>query len=384
MSKKISDLTTTTVTDETTYIPVISGDPLRNSKIAVDSIIDPLLVDISTLSQNVSDLIAYNEEISNNYILVKGKGTPTQNGAELLDAYNRASKTIYSPSSVNVITIVVYPGYYTTATVLIMDTEYVNIVSLTGKADIILDTIQPLSLYQSAGVTDSNFSAGIIVNQKNVLVSGIKTSKSFIVGSIGNTGDNYINEVDTTTITKNCTGDEGSFQSVLTSKLDGVSSHKAFDCIGVDYCFGAHTSNGEYYNCTSSQNSFGSNNSLGIYHDCTSGNYSFGNAQGAGDSDGLYVNCISGLFSFGANASGSYFNCTGGSGSFEPTPSGTFIRCTSTNGFGSSLVAYAYPTAVAHYCKNTSYGFTAFNSVLYCINDMAPVATILEDSGTTI
>jgi hypothetical protein len=79
----------------------------------------------------------YLEKYGTNYIIVSGKGTPSKNATELKSAYDAAKAK--SPSATNVITVVVAPGNYGISdTLFSFDASYIDVLSLTGNADIII------------------------------------------------------------------------------------------------------------------------------------------------------------------------------------------------------------------------------------------------------
>ena len=273
--------------------------------------------------------------VGTNYIMVYGKGTPTDNAAELQAAYN-AAKTMprylgsVGESFVGILkgqtftetvdglylvafrdfdalnddqaanfatqlsteaeaksvrtTVIVAPGDYTFETPFQVDAEGIDIVSLTGNADILL--------------------SGINVTANDVYLKGL------------NCGTNAFN---------------------IDNNLDKL---KCENCIGGDYSFGTD-----------------SNFCAGTFIKCVAGNNSFGGSEfSAGHviSGSTFINCIGGTGCFGGN--GGYFigeaiNCIGGSDSF---------------GGGDGELS-----GIVKYCQLTSGTFPTVSGnghVLYCIN----------------
>ena len=109
-------------------------------------------------------------------MFVNGGGISTANGEEFETKYQTTSTM--SPSENNVVTVVVAPGKYTFGSVrLLVNKPYVNIVSLTGNPDVMLD--------------------GINVTANNVYLKGLNCGENKF-GECSSSLDNLILE--------NCTG----------------------------------------------------------------------------------------------------------------------------------------------------------------------------------
>ena len=300
-----------------------------------------------------------------NYIFVKGDGTPEENAIELQEAYDTAKtmpiyrgllsgiNTFYIDqtfeSSENNLfyrvisnytgevsevidfavqvteeeaksvhtTVVVAPGQYKFGeTAFIVDTPYINIVSLTGNSDVILNSDE----------NKSGREVGINVTANNVYLKGLDCgANSFTVG-------NYLN----TLVCENC--------------------------IGGDYSFGgAGTASGTFSYCTGGNNSFGGyGTASGTFDYCTGGDYSFGGDEGT--TSGTFTNCSGGNNSFGGDggtASGTFTNCSGGNNSF---------------GGGGAIAS----TARLYYCRLNSGTFgtpEAGGKLVLCIDGNDAVVT---------
>ena len=72
-----------------------------------------------------------------NYIYVYANGTDTENATELQNAYNFAKQQ--NPSSTNVWSVICGAGYYNFSSDFILDTEYINLVSLDSNRSVIFD-----------------------------------------------------------------------------------------------------------------------------------------------------------------------------------------------------------------------------------------------------
>jgi hypothetical protein len=228
------------------------------------------------------------------YVYVAANGTDTENGLELLAAYSTAQTM--NPSATNRITVIVAPGNYrlNQTNALSLNTPYIDVVSLTGNTDVILN---------APGI--NTFNSSVKVNADNVYVKGINTlDKIFYVAS----------GLSSTTI-ENCIGGNYSFGSNDPNNFSPFNITSTFiNCIGKNYSFG--TSYLDF--------------AAGTYINCTAGDYSF-----SGNAAGKFTNCVAGEESFGAygntGASGTFTNCKGGNGCFgiSAPASGTFINCES-------------------------------------------------------
>jgi hypothetical protein len=270
------------------------------------------------LSSSINELI-FNPLSGSNYIFVEANGTPTQNGLSLSASYVQAKAS--SPSLTNRIAVLAGPGKYTFASNFTLDTQYIDVVSLTGECDVL--------------VTGSGT---IVVSANDTYVRGIDVDvKNFIItGSFPNT-----------TI-KNCKGGDYSFGGntppvVGSPASPGYTIAGTFiDCEGGDYSFaGLGSAYGSFVGCIGGNFSFGSYCD-GIFTNCTAGDYSF--AYDADIEGGKLQNCTAGAYSFAAIGniiSGATLNnCIGGLDSFAQginSVTGTLIGCILTNGSFNTL-----------------------------------------------
>jgi hypothetical protein len=217
------------------------------------------------------------------YILVKGEGTPTENAQELQSAYDLA-KTM-SPSANNRITVIAAAGLYGFfGTPFIMDTEYIDLVSLDGNRSIIF-----------------NGSGTISITANDVFVKGVSVliGKNFTIG-------------------------------------DDLNLLKIENCYGGALSFGGSSNivSGTFINCEGSGRNFGFNGvASGTFINCKSGTQSFGG--GGGTASGTFTNCLGGEFSFGDNGilSGKLYYCRLTTGTFETVSgSGRTYYCIDGNG----------------------------------------------------
>jgi hypothetical protein len=224
------------------------------------------------LSESINEVEFYPLSGSN-YTFVEANGTPTQNGLSLSASYALAKTA--SPSLTNRFAVLLGPGKYELASNFTFDTEYLDVVSLTG--------------YKDVYVTGS---ATIVVGADNIYVRGIDTGNNnfTITGSFPNT------------ILKNCKGGNESFGGSPTSPV-GLAASPGYtiastfvDCEGGDRSFAGYGSAyGTFINCIGGNESFG-NYCDGTFKGCVGGNNSFatlGNIEG-----GIIENCTAGDASF--------------------------------------------------------------------------------------
>ena len=298
------------------------------------------------------------------YILIKANGTAEENGAELEAAYEQAKLATpynYPLSNVNRFTILVPAGIYITSAdhyQFVFDTDYIDIVSLSGNADVYL--------------------SGITVSATDILVKGIDTSKAIDLG-----------------------GEQPGFN------LGAYGVNQVFDtCIGGNYSFGwGGTLTGTFINCIAGNNSFASAADFsppvgiteispafftvicaGTFTNCAAGDNSFGVGFIEARATGNFTNCTAKTFSFGATvgsfgggrASGLFKNCEGTTFCFAPDASaftGTAYNCIS----GSNSFANEVNNGSLYYCKSsgTLPGVNPFvgGRIVLCIENGTTVVT---------
>ena len=344
---KIINLPEITEADNTTYIPVSSGSTNATRKISAANLVGSNSTIDHTLQFGAGATIkiqtgvdgstpVYREfpatELSSSdlngtsYVMVYGVGTPAENAAELQAAYNEAKNMPrylgelpdQDPGLLNVgqtyfdtveshyyvvintgilrraiteaeaksvrTTLIVAPGDYTFGvTKFAVNTEYIDVVSITGNKDVKLD--------------------GINITADNVYIKGVNCGVvAFIVAT------NLPNS-----IFENCEGDALSFGAGFTF------SSKSINCIGGASSFGG---DGGIFS--------------GIAIDCIGGNLSFGGGD-SGTFSGTSINCTGGVESFGggvdASLIGTLENCKLTSGTFQtPTGAGKIYNCINSSG----------------------------------------------------
>lgn len=215
------------------------------------------------------------------YIFVQANGTPSENASNLIMAYDEASNMIPAPSVNNIVTLILAPGKYTfgTGNGFNIYKSYLNVVSLTGNADVFIDSIYINAEYGTNG---------------SIYVKGI------------NTGTNQFNI------------------------SDGMDNLVCENCVGLgDSSFGGVDLSGTFINCTGGFRAFGSGKyppstsairgiASGTFIRCTGGDESFGGDE-YGTATGTFINCVGGNYSFGSKSntfSGNAIYCIGGSSAF--------------------------------------------------------------------
>jgi len=327
------------------------------------------------------------------YIVVKGDGaTAAENGAELKAAYDIAvASTPYgsAKSSSNEYTILVAPGTYDMSAYngaygWEIDADYVNVISLSGIADVVLTTFLVSSSFCTIkGIDASPNNGQILIDPSTTSITFdtcIASDFSFGAGITMN-GHTF----------KNCTAGSNSFGSsmVLFAPIPFVTPPQSTpqtvtiqactfeNCVAGSNSFGAALVDAGIIDSTfnkcsistlgSPANSFGYAGNFGpnggtvyigstTFTDCKSGWYSFGchtDFVGASvliDSNAVFTNCKAEAYTFGysltgntAEAIGFFKNCTADAFSFgynamtrQGMANGTFENCTliQTEGFG--------------------------------------------------
>jgi hypothetical protein len=239
------------------------------------------------------------------YVYVAASGTDVENAAELQAAYTTA-KTM-SPSATNRITIVCGPGNYNfDATTFVMDTQYIDLVSLDGNRSIVFNS--------------SDVFGTLWINKNNIYVKGVDVlTKALCVGT-------DLNNI----VVENCKGGNYSFG------FGGNISGTFIDCTAGDNSFAsASTTSAPIGVLNNGMDSYAS----GVFINCTAGQQSFGQSfLSVGVANGTFTNCKATFSSFGSvtigggtvAANGIFTNCIaiGSSFAYNGHCGGTFISCT--------------------------------------------------------
>jgi hypothetical protein len=295
----------------------------------------------------VSGNTTYIAEISNsnataipfegtNWSFVYGNGSHTANATQLQNAYTTAkTKTPNgSPlSATNRFTIIVGSGYYSFSSNLVMDAQYIDIVSLTGNADVVFSGAGTLSV-----TANDVFIKGIDVTTKNLTLA--TNLNSFVAENCIGGNNSFGGGLACSGLFTNCTGGENAFGGGST----GVASGTFVNCTGGASAFGGFggEANGTFTNCVGGQYAFAGGGGVanGTFNNCTSYNYSFGGG-GGGSASGTFINCNALSESFGGGSSGlssgTFTRCIGTTSAFggDGASSGTYTDCQGgDNSFG--------------------------------------------------
>ena len=291
------------------------------------------------------------------YIFVAADGTPVENALELQAAYDQA-KTM-SPAADNRITVIAAPGEYALNGLFTMDTQYIDLVSLTGNRDVIFDRadivgdpfdFDPYYAYYESELV-SSIGECMLVSADNVFVKGIKgklRQSPNWDNSLGE-GEDYILPIQignnlSGLVMENCEGGILSFGGDITFGNNPIEVSGTFtNCVGGIGSFG-------YYSTAS-----------GTFTDCVGGDYSFGGDGGI--ASGTFTDCVGGDGSFGyyGTANGTFTNCQGGDGSFgsDGTASGTFTNC---QGSFDSFGGYGTASGTFTNCVGGDYSFGVYGT----------------------
>jgi hypothetical protein len=301
------------------------------------------------------------------YVYVAGdKSSFELNGEELLAAYALAKTTTPFGNAKDVynrVQVVVAPGtYYFPNDDFNIDTDYVDVVSLTGNRDVLLDFINvtadnvylkgldlwtnPFTIYgNQPNLKIENCSGGSYSfsgdsqSTKGTFINCLATYYSFGGrDDVNSIGDGYTQDatfIDCTALNYSFAGADNYYDDT-----SAEPSSTFVNCKGGDFCFGGiGFAGGTFTNCTAGGHSFGGiGNVTGTFTNCSAGTNSFG---GIDDSivTGTFTNCSAGTDSFGGGtysiASGTFNNCVAQTGSFgeDGDLTGKAYYCTTTGTF---------------------------------------------------
>lgn len=248
------------------------------------------------LSELESDIASALPSSTANYIVVAVTNDDDENGTNLLTAY--AAAKLLTPngaalSATNRATVIVPPGVYKLSVQLNVDTEFIDIVSLTGNRDVYLTTNT------------------IRVSVNDVKVKGVDVGTQVFKIKGGLTG----------CIIENCKGGDLSFGTNDDENDTNADAHKAMctfiDCVGGTASFGVYEAGGTFINCTATFYSFGSD----------------------GVASGVFKNCEGDSGSFGETITGKlYFCILNGSAFKTPTGTGAIYGSVDSTGFKAEVL----------------------------------------------
>jgi hypothetical protein len=303
----------------------------------------------------------------NNYIVVYGNLLNTfSNGKELVDKLAFA-KTLTPNgqllSDTNRMTVLVAPGKYDVDFTLEMDTPYIDLVSLTGNADVFLTSLNSSSATAIKVTTSDIKIKGFNLQGNNIIIEGAYRNNYFenIIGSDGSFSNGTF-EGEVAGNFKNCVGGNGCFANMKNEEILVFSTLE--NCTALDHSFGLEIVESTLINCLAGANSFGFFTiAESILNDCESGMESFGCAKGIFGS--TLTNCSADGFSFGRTdvleqptiiKKSQLNNCKAGVNSFSVrnVDDSSFINCVGGDeSFGADIANSIYKN-----CKggNNSFG----------------------------
>jgi hypothetical protein len=279
-----------------------------------------------------------------NYIVVYGKNqTPQQNGFDLYSKYNLAKiATPYGQplSDSNRFTVFVAPGVYVLTVIdILLDTPYIDIISLSGETDVVISST--VSNVPITVATSDIRLRGFDLGSQAIHINSSYGNNYFenIIGGDYNFS-NLNNGGDIAGNFKNCVGGSFAFGDANNGQITFQSTFE--NCTALEYSFGYTLLESNLKNCTASFSSFGLN---GIESctltDCKSNS---GDCFGTNTiiKSSTLTNCSAGSYSFGRTngtseiLNSTLINCTALEGSFSNyIENSTFLNCkSSVDSFG--------------------------------------------------
>lgn len=285
-----------------------------------------------------------------NYVMVYGTGTPDENGAEFLAAYNLAKTMPRYIGSIDTTTddiVTVYKGQVWDDTDNTGDFKIATNTIINGPANTITGTTVSQKYAQSLRTTMLiapgyyNFATEFVHNQSGIDIKSLSGDSDVFISSTTKNG-NYsfgvatgytkvsgINTVDALTKSSIRLAPNLQFGVVLEkcisdiySYWDGDVAHNytyygtLIDCIGDNYSFvsgnGGQTLSGKFVRCKADNFSFGYNAIIAnaTFENCTGKEYCFGSTDGEYSSsigpESKFKNCTASDLSFGCNTSENY------------------------------------------------------------------------------
>jgi hypothetical protein len=269
--------------------------------------------------------------------------------------------------------LIIASGYYQLSETFIIDSERVNITSVSGEPDVFIYSPNPSTMMGGEY-------AWVWITANDITVTGISTAlklEDSVDGPQNGNGQIRLSTSLNKLVMKNCNGGAYSFGGgqYETVTISGTFINcKVFGNYGFGYnsdtlsgtfenCkstggdgygFGySSTLSGVFTNCSETGSAgFGSSGGIlsGTFYNCTSGSYGFG--SGGDIISGEFYNCITGIGSFSANTvSGLFYNCVGAEGTFGTLNSGAKLyHCVIKPGGGGGLFANVAGGSRTYYC----------------------------------
>lgn len=333
----------------------------------------------SNLFIGFTKLNAREQLTGSNYRVVYANNTPENNAIALYSAYQFAK--IQNPnggpkSDTNRFVIFLAPGKYTFnlgfPTELDLDTPYIDIISLSGEADV---TITSLATNIPLKVSTSDIKLrGINLEGQSIQINDAYGYNYFenIIGGESNFSNPNISGGYIAGNFKNCVG--GNYSFGRTDYSQTVYNSTFENCTAGEWSFGYNVVDSKFKNCTAVFSSFGLNLLQNcILTDCksTSG-YSFGTNNGIYDC--TLTNCTAGSYSFSRTngttqiLNSTFNNCIALEGSFGfYIETCNFFNCKAENSsFGMTsdigTISEIYNTTFTN-CKAGNNSFGVINGV---------------------
>lgn len=294
--------------------------------------------------------IGTNDLNGTNYLMVYGVGTPTDNAAELQAAYNEAKKMprhlgTFNPGN----SITIYKGQtFVDSTIpvkfFIANTDFTGTIAVApagtfagrdSQSEFDAALARRASVIVAPGEYDFG-SSTFTIDATGVDVVSLTGNADVIIRRLIVSAD-YIYIKGITAL--NDFGVRSSLSNIVIEDCESKTSLASYFNLK-----GANTLLGTFINCKGTDCSFADNDggpgkASGTFINCTGGDKSFGGG-GGGTADGTFTNCVGGDNSFaglgGGTASGKFIGCTGGETSFGlgsgSILTGTLENCKLTSG----------------------------------------------------
>lgn len=273
-------------------------------------------------------------------------------------------------STTNRYKLILTPGTYDCQ--LTVDTQYIDITSITGNIDVRINGISVtandvklngLESYGSRFAIGDNLSLLVCEKCKSTIGRSFCVDSSDIIGSTKVVSGTFIDCVGPGNSLSHYEKAAGTFIRCSGGSFGRANEASGYfeDCIGYNTCFGGMNAGvewasaigkatGTFINCRQKANnhkSFGHNSSSGRFENCVSEGPAFSpllDSSTVGSQvtlvNGTYINCVGNVGSFGGESTnqgglglftGLAINCIGGIGSFGGTRSGAGISGTLIN-----------------------------------------------------
>lgn len=265
---------------------------------------------------------------------------------------------------------------------LVLDTEFVDLIGLTGDPDDVVLTSQIATasrgtLEQTADDVRTN---GITVD--------IDSAYGSQVVDATDPAAYWPNADLSSVVISDCKFTTQDSTNAWSTRLDVEFSGTHTKCVVGTMGFGSPAS-GTFTGCIGGFQSFGGSTSLvasGTFTDCIGGNESFGGGNGI--ASGTFIGCIGGDDSFGGGsgtASGVFANCVGGTDSFEVAGSGLFVNCSRDGALLDNSAKQVNATQINSVAAAAiRLGLSAGQLIPGTVdNTVAPTATVFEADDIT-